>query len=301
MFIVSGATGNVGVAVVQKLAECGASVKALTRSSTSDKAAPLKALANVEVVQCDLMDKAALTALFKGVKGAFVGLGNCKEQVESEKNLIDCAVAAGCPYLIKLGTVRSYTALDSPIEYARFHAEIEKHLAAAADSMKWTVLCPNWFMSNHLGDIFGTLPSNIMAYPHDPAANANIIDPRDVGDAAAAFLLTSDPSKYHGLRLDLSGPEAVNLSQMAQLYGEALGRPIQPIKCSEDDWVAGGVKGGLPEWLARAASHNFKKWEAGLLTFPTSPEVLALAPPKRTISGWIKEWAPRSPPPAAAQ
>ena len=144
MFIVSGATGNVGAAVVQKLAESGASVKALTRSITSDKATPLKALANVEVVQCDLMDKAALAVLFKGVKGAFVGLGNCKEQVESEKNLVDCAVAAGCPYLVKLGTVRSYTALDSPVEYARYHAEIENHLATVAGATKWTVLCPNW-------------------------------------------------------------------------------------------------------------------------------------------------------------
>ena len=86
-------------------------------------------------------------------------------QVQAEKNFIDAAVAAGCKYLVKLGTVRGYTSKDSASEYARFHAEIEEHLEKTAGGMKWTVLCPNWFMSNHLGDIFGTLPNSIIAYP----------------------------------------------------------------------------------------------------------------------------------------
>ena len=65
--------------------------------------------------------------------------------------------------------------------------------------MKWTVLSPNCFMSNHLGDIFGTLPTNKIVYPVDPDAKAAIVDPRDVGDIAAQLLLSSDPSAYHGL------------------------------------------------------------------------------------------------------
>ena len=86
-----------------------------------------------------------------------------------------------CKYLVKLGTVRCYTTLDSAAEYGQFHAEIEEHLEKTAGEMKWTVLCPNWFMSNHLGDIFGTLPKGIIAYPLKPEAKANIVDPRDVG------------------------------------------------------------------------------------------------------------------------
>ena len=103
-------------------------------------------------------------------------------QVQAEKNFIDAAVAAGCKYLVKLGTVRSYTSSDSVVEYARFHAEIEDYLETTAGAMKWTVLCPNWYMSNHLGDIFGTLPNSIIAYPLKSDAKATIVDPRDVGD-----------------------------------------------------------------------------------------------------------------------
>ncbi|KAJ1473723.1 hypothetical protein T484DRAFT_1972339 [Baffinella frigidus] len=298
MFIVAGASGNVGSAAVRKLSESGASVKALTRSSTSDKVAPLKDLPGVEVVQCDLTDKSALASVFTGVKGAILTCGNCKEQVEAEKNFIDCAVAAGCPFLVKLGTVKSYTSEDSACEYGRFHAAIEKHLKEKAGAMQWTVLHPNWFMSNHLGDVFGTLANSVVVYPVSPDAKVATIDPRDVGDLAAKMVLVGDASTYHGLALDVSGPEAVSLGQMAQLYSEALGRPITTIKCSDDDWVAGAVGAGFPEWLARAISLNFDKWERGELLFPSTPQVLTLAPPQRTMAGWIKEWAPLSPPPA---
>lgn len=300
MFIVAGASGNVGLSAVQKLVESGAKVKALTRSSTSDKVAPLNECAQVQVVQCDLLDKASLANVFDGAKGAFLISANCKDQVEAEKNFIDCAVASGCPYLVKLGTIRSYTAKDSQVTYARFHAEVEEHLQTTAGTMKWTVLSPNCFMSNHLGDIFGTLPTNKIVYPVDPDAKAAIIDPRDVGDIAAQLLLASDPSAHHGLKLDISGPEQVSLSQIAALYTEVLCRPIHMVKCPVSDWIAAAIASGFEDWMAEAVSHNFTKWEDGTLCFPTSPEALALAAPHRTMAQWVKEWAPRSPPPASA-
>ena len=74
---------------------------------------------------------------------------------------------------------------------------------------------------------------------------------------------------------------------------------MQPVKTTVDEWVA-AASASMPEWLARAASHNFACWEAGDLAFSSSAEVLALAPPKRTMEAWVKEWAPRSPPPASA-
>jgi len=276
--LVAGATGNVGSATVRKLNELGAHVKALTRTSSSDKAAPLKELPNTEIIECDLMDKANLASAFSNVKAAFLACSNCKEQVELENNFIDCAVAAGCQYLVKLGTVAQYTSKDSPVEYARYHASIEEHLAEAAGEMKWTVLQPNWFMSNHLGDIFGTLPTNVIVYPVSPEAKAAIVDPRDVGDLAAQLLL-ADPADYHGHKFDVCGPEAV--------------------ECSCQDWATAAMKAGFPEWMAEAIvaeGGNFTLWAAGKFDFPSSPEVLALAAPKRCMSEWIKEWAPRSPP-----
>jgi uncharacterized protein YbjT (DUF2867 family) len=297
MFVVAGASGNVGAAVVKKLSDSGFTVRALTRDASSEgKIAPLKSLPNVEIVECDLMDKSSFAKAFEGAKAGFISCPNVKQQVQMEKNFIDCAVECSCPYIVKNGTIQLYTSEDSVVEYGRFHAEIDKHLEAAA--IKWTMLCPNWYMTNHLGDIFGTLPKNIAVYPLDPDAKASIIDPRDVGDVAAQLMVADDPSPHHGLKLDLSGPEPISLSEIAELYTEALGRPIQAVKCPVEAWVAEAVKAGLEEWMAQAVSHNFALWNAGDLAFPTAPEAVALAQPERTMAAWVKEWAPRSPPPS---
>lgn len=300
MIVVAGASGNVGAATVRKLAELGGvSVKALTRDSTSDKIASLKTLPNVEIIQCDLSNKADIASACSGVKVAVLTLGNNKQQVEQEINFIDGVKAAGCTNLVKLGTIGVYTDKDSKAEYARYHAEIEEHLETTAGDMKWTVLRPNWFMSNHLGDIFGTLPMGVVAYPVKPDSKIALVDPRDVGDIAATLAVADDPSVHHGLKLDISGPEAVSTSEIAVLYTESLGRPIQAVTCPTTDWIAGAVQGGLPEWLAEAVTHNFPLWDEGKLAIPSSPQVLSLAAPKRTMAEWVKEWAPRSPPPAA--
>uniref|UniRef100_A0A0G4FJC2 NmrA-like domain-containing protein n=1 Tax=Chromera velia CCMP2878 TaxID=1169474 RepID=A0A0G4FJC2_9ALVE len=299
-FVVAGASGNVGSAVVTSLAASGESVKALTRSSASEKISRLKDLPGIQIVQCDLTDPSTLQGLFAGARGAFLCYGNCKQQAAAEKGFIDCAVAEGCPYLVKLGTVRSYTSLDSPIEYARYHAEIEAHLESTAGQMKWTVLCPNWFFSNHLGDLFGGIPQkNVVAYPIDTKAKATMVDPRDVADVAVALLLAEEAtqSRCHKLKLDISGPEEVSTSDIAQMFTEALGREIQAVNCEREEWLAVAAQAGaLEDWHARAVLLNFPLWKAGDLVFPTSAEVLQLAPPKRTMRQWIQEWAPRSPP-----
>merc|ERR550537_1166548 len=126
----------------------------------------------------------------------------------------------------------------------------------------------------------------VVAYPVCPEAKIAMIDPRDVGVLAAKLVVAADPSLHHGKKLDISGPETVNCSQLAALYTEALGRPINAVNCPKADWIAGAV------------CINFLYWDEGKLTFPSAPEVLALAAPQRTIAEWVKEWAPRSPPPA---
>ena len=119
--------------------------------------------------------------------------------------------------------------------------------------MKYTVLCPNWFFSNHLGDVFGTLPMGVIAYPLSGEAEAAPVDPRDVGELAAQMMMVSDPSAYHGLKLDVSGPEKMSMLQLATLYTAELGR----LRASKTRTVAALpvgkllIKGPTPRPLTR--------------------------------------------------
>ena len=121
------------------------------------------------------------------------------------------------------------------------------------------------------------------------------MDPRDVGELAAAML--TRPENYgalHGRKLDVSGPAEVTMGELAELYSEALGRPIRFERVSVETWVAAASQ-HIPAWLAEDVVKNFDLWKAGELCFETSPEVQPL--PARTMRQWVQEWAPRSPPP----
>merc|ERR1712048_863039 len=296
--LVTGATGNVGSQVAKHLSEAGVSVKAMTRSAKGDKVKELQAMKNVEIVECDPLDKPSLTKAMEGVNAVFLVSANIKEQTQAEINVIDAAVAAGCTYLVENGAHYGYTSKDSPVIFGRFHHEIEEHLERVAGNMKWTVVHANYFMSNHLGDIFATLPNGNIVYPLDPSDKTRMIDPRDSGDAMAELLLASDPSKYHGKHLFLSGPEAITFGEIADLYAKELGRPIQFVTCPHEVWIQEVIKGGFfADWLADSVAYNFTVVKEGGFMHETSPELLELWKPRRTMQQWIKEWAPKSPPP----
>eukprot|EP00413_Alexandrium_margalefii_P016008 CAMPEP_0204524962 /NCGR_PEP_ID=MMETSP0661-20131031/7653_1 /ASSEMBLY_ACC=CAM_ASM_000606 /TAXON_ID=109239 /ORGANISM="Alexandrium margalefi, Strain AMGDE01CS-322" /LENGTH=308 /DNA_ID=CAMNT_0051530737 /DNA_START=50 /DNA_END=976 /DNA_ORIENTATION=+ len=302
--LVAGGSGKVGSSVVKALSEAGAKVVVLTRDPDADAAKKLAELPGVSLARGDYSSADALSAAFEGVESAFLGLANSEEQVAAESAFIDAAAAApSCKYLVKLGTCGcpGYTTKDSTIQYGRYHAEIEEHLAAT--TVQWTVLRPNWFMQNHMGDIFGTLPLGIIAYPVPNAAETAMVDVRDVGDVAAALLLLSPEARapHAGQLYDVCGPAGVSPDRLASLYTAALGRPIVPAATTGEEWAANAVKAGFPSWLAEAVAKSCVEfWAKGSMNYGSSKAVLSLRPPQRTIEQWIKEHTPLSPPPAAA-
>lgn len=293
--LVAGGTGNVGAAVAQYLVDKKVPVKILTRDVNGDKAARLKNMTSLDLVEGDMKNPTSLNAAFVGCDLAFLGCSNTLDQVQDEINFIDAAVRAKCRYLVKLGTCGTpkYTDLHSVIEYGKFHAQIEAHLERNAGSMHWTVLRPNDFMQNHFGDIFsGSVLAGAIGYPMLPEIGANIVDTRDVGAVAGALLTLSSTASHHGAKYDVCGPEAISTAQLASLYSAHLGRPVRAETITAQEWSENAQKGGFPKWLADAVSLNFSEfWAKGCLAYPSSPEVLELCAPKRSMRAWIAEHA----------
>mmetsp|Transcript_6352 Transcript_6352/g.15684 ORF Transcript_6352/g.15684 Transcript_6352/m.15684 type:complete len:305 (-) Transcript_6352:171-1085(-) len=298
--VVAGGTGNVGKAVIKALSLAGVPTRVLTRSPESEASTSLATLPSVSVVKIDLADPTTLAAAFEGARAAFISCSNTKQQIDSEKNFINAAASAPtCEYLVKVGTcgVEGYTSRDSTIEYGRFHAEIEEYLASS--TLKWTVLRPNYFMQNHMGDIFGTLPKNLIVYPMPPNAQARMIDTRDIGDVAAALLKLEDASGHSGRFYDVCGPDSLSTEALAKMYSEATGRGIVAVQSSREDYAKAAQAAGFPDWLAEAVALGMEAfWGAGKMDYPSSAEVLELCPPKRTMKQWIDEHIALSPPPA---
>lgn len=292
--LVGGGTGNVGSAVVQALSSSGFAVKVLSRDLSTAKASKLSHLPGVSCVQGDMSDATALASAFDGVTACFLGCSNSEQQVRDEVAFIDAAQSRGCRYLVKLGTCGApgYTSADSIIQYGRFHAEIEKHLSST--DLEWTVLRPNFFLQNHMADIFGSVPQGVVAYPLQPTSLARSVDVRDVGHLAAKLLMLSpdERRKHQGKIYDVCGPEAVSTTDVAAHFSAALGRPIAAVQIAAEEWSGNAEKAGFPGWLAQAVCRSFTDfWDKGLLDVPSSPEVLEIFPPLRTLKAWIEEHA----------
>lgn len=300
--VVTGATGNVGGACARHLLSSGAKVRCLVRDVNGEKSQALKAL-GAELAAGDFSDAASLSAALDGATAALLACSNQPQQVDLETNFIRAAASsASCKYLVKLSTCGcpGYCAVDSAIEYGRWHAAVEASLEAV-DSLAWTVVQPNDFMQNHAGDIFGSLPHKTLAYPRTAeqlaSGRARIVDTRDVGEVAAKLLLLDERSAHHGKKYHVSGPTGWSVRGLATLYESALELPAGAIQCVEDMSESSYAEhleanAGFPRWLAVAVARNHIFWADGKLDYGSSDAVLALHPTWRTMEAWISEHAP---------
>ena len=173
---------------------------------------------------------------------------------------------------------------------------VRESLGHSATAHGARVLC-----RHSAGDIFGTLPKKLLAYPRSEAqlesGKCRAVDTRDVGEVAAKLLLIHASRRpaaaaHHGQRYDVSGPEGWSVRGLAALYEGALELPSGSIACltlSEDE-AAGLEQAGFPDWLARAVAVGQARYgAAGMNDYPSSEAVLALHPTFRTFQAWVDE------------
>jgi len=300
-YLLTGATGNVGGACARFLlqAKC-AGVRCLVRDPANEKAKALAEL-GAELVSGDFADAQSLRRALDGVDAALLACGNQPEQVALETAFIG-AMAGSHKYLVKLSTCGApgYCAADSPVEYGRWHAAIEASLTST-EGLHWTVLQPNCFMQNHLGDVFGSLPHKALAYPRSAeqleTGAAAIVDTRDVGEVAARLLLLPERSAHHGRKYHVCGPASWSVSALARLYESVLELPPSAIHCAADlteaDYASSLEKNaGFPRWLAAAVARSQTFfWAEGKLDYASADAVRALHPNFRSMEEWVREHA----------
>lgn len=235
--LVTGATGSVGSAVVRELRERDVDVRAFVRDVDRAKAR----LGDLECVAGDYGDPASIRRAISGVDRVFLCSRNDPRQLEHETNVIDAAAAAGVGRLVKVGA--NGAKVGSPLAFWDAHGRIERHLELVG--VPAVVLHPSSYTSNllasaetikHIGKLFA------------PAGDAKVtlIDPRDVG-AAAAVVLTEDG--HEGRTYVLTGPEAVTYEYAAACVSAAIGKPVEYVDVPDAMARDGMLQAGLPPWL----------------------------------------------------
>ncbi|MGA5900289.1 SDR family oxidoreductase [Streptomyces venetus] len=223
MFVVTGATGNVGRSLVQALAATGAQVTATSRG-ISDADVP----ENVEYRRADLVDPESLRPVFDGADALFLQNGGPSAHLLSPQDILDVAKAGGVGRVVLLSSQGVATRPRSAS-----HGDTARAIedAVQQSGMAWTILRPGGFHSNAYAWAESVRTRRTVAAPFADIGLPTI-DPDDVAEVAAAALREDG---HTGQIYELTGPALNTPRQRAEAIADALGEPVRFIEQTRDE------------------------------------------------------------------
>jgi uncharacterized protein YbjT (DUF2867 family) len=214
--VVTGATGNVGRPLVCELAAAGARVRAVTRSPETAGFPD-----GVEAVSSPIDALAGATAVFLNSRALGDGLADVIAQARRH----------GVTKLVALSAINADDEFSR--QPSRFRGDRNKEVEQlAVDSgLDWVSLRPSVFASNFVGMWAAQiLAGDVVGGPYATASAAPIVD-SDISAVAAQVLMTDE---YVGQRIPLTGPQALTNSELVQIIGRVLGRPLRYFEVAPD-------------------------------------------------------------------
>jgi uncharacterized protein YbjT (DUF2867 family) len=242
VILVTGATGNVGGALVGRLSVTGVPARALVRSPS--RGDDLRGF-DCELAVGSYEDAASLREALAGVDRVFLVSPAGPQMAEQELAVVR-AVQADAPsaHVVKLAAAGVDASGESPVRFLRLHQQV---VAGLADSgLAHTVLAPSSFMQNLLMQA-GSVQEQGVLRASVGDAPLSWVDVRDVA-AVAAHVLTSDG--HEGATYTVTGPEALSYPQVAATMTRVLGRVVRAEDVPPEQTRAAMVGAGAPEWLA---------------------------------------------------
>jgi NAD(P)H dehydrogenase (quinone) len=244
--LVTGGSGQLGRRVIDLLLEANAG-HVVTTTRTPEKLADLAAR-GVEVRPGDFDQPDSLAAAFAGVDRLLListdVLDESGTRLAQHRNAVAAAVQAGVKHVVYTSLVNPE--LGSPITIAGDHYGTEQALANSP--LDWTILRNNVYTDTLLMSLPQAIASGqLVAAAGD--GGVGYVTREDCARAAAAALAATTSGRT---TLDVTGPEVVTYTNLAQIASEISGRPVNYISVSTEDMVAGMMQAGLPPFLAEA-------------------------------------------------
>ena len=280
MILVTGATGNAGAEVVRAVRERGERVRAFVRDPQRARG---KLGDEVELAVGDVADPRSVRAALEGVDDLVLSCADDPRRVAWETSAIDAAAEAGVRRIVKLSAVGA--APGSPVAFWDWHDRVERHLLAS--QVPGVILRSSFYMTNVLAAA-GQVTCEGRLYAPAAAARIAMIDPRDVGAAAAAVLFTPG---HDGRTYVLTGPEAITYAQVAAELSAATGRAVEFTDVPDEDARQGLIQAGLPGFVAEHAVKAFAMARQGMAEQVTATVEALTGTPPRDFASFARDHA----------
>lgn len=306
--LIVGATGNTGTAAVKHLSQLISSLPssskiprriiALTRDANGTAAKELAQLHLVEIQEKDWTTINSEWLIEFKITRVYLAPHNLPTQFIDESKFLIAYKQAKIEYVVKLSTNIHYVTPDNSVYYGRAHWAIE-HLLEQNEfkQLNWTSLRANYFVNTSvLASIQWfkkyktSRPMPLLLDEDSPVA---IINPKDVGEAAAKLLGLDDPTSHFRKKYNLSGPEDITGKGIVSIIEQITNQKIEVEYKSVTLFKLLREKGGYPEnvWESVESGRENNLWKglSRLENTPTSPELLTLAPPHSTVKEFIQQ------------
>lgn len=238
MILVTGASGKLGRKVVQELQATDAPLRLMVRDKKK-----VSDVSNVEVVEGDYRNPDSLKAAFEGIGRAFIVSLHERpmDRAKLHRNAFMAAEDAGVDYVVY--TSFQGAAEDSLFSMGRDHHQSELYLQEAG--LTYAALRNNYYMETAHEEV------NERGMILNPAGDGRVawVTRDDIARVAAHLLLNPRSASE---ALDVTGPEAPKLSELAQLLSELIGIHIPFRIESYEEGLAWRKEYGLIEWNLEA-------------------------------------------------
>jgi uncharacterized protein YbjT (DUF2867 family) len=220
MFVVTGATGNVGRTLLSILIRSGAAVTAVSRGRR-----PVAVPDGVRYHRADLEDPESLRPALAGADAMFLLVEGAGMNLDGPE-ILKVATAAGVKRIV-LQSSQAVGTRPGAASHAPLHA-IEDQVRQS--SLGWTILRPGGFASNAFAWAGSVRSGRTVAAPFGDVG-LPVVDPDDIAEVAAVAL----EGGHDGRTYELTGPALSTPRQRSADLAAALGESIRFVEQSPDE------------------------------------------------------------------
>lgn len=166
--------------------------------------------------------------------------------------IVAAAKESGIKHITKLSAlgVPSPGADPSPLALGIEHQKSDA--AVASSGLSYTLIKPNFFMSNFLGMQGASISAKGEFYGASAGAKMSYVAPADVAAVAVTTLLK--PSEYNGKEFNVTGPTALTDAEVATLLSERLGKTVSYIDLPNEKYAEANLAAGVPAWVVQSVA-----------------------------------------------
>jgi uncharacterized protein YbjT (DUF2867 family) len=250
MYVVTGATGHTGNVVAKTLLSKGAKVRVIGRSADHLQALVAK---GAESFVTDLTDVSSLARAFSGAKAAYVMIppNLTARDYRAFQDRVTGTIAAalrsaGITHVVTLSSIGADKPdRTGPVLGLRYLEQQLNHI----NGLHVLHLRAGYFMENTLAQVGIIQKMGVSLGPLRPDLKLSMIAAQDVGVVAADELLRLD---FHEKNTrELQGQRDINMNEVAQAMGKAIGNPsLRYSQTPEDQVQAALIQLGMSSIMA---------------------------------------------------